>query len=299
MSKKNGKRKGLSTYLFGDYAAANQAATAGMPAIEDTMDEDDETHWYDHVDSGEAPKANGTTGAMGFGSGIPAVSHKPYIKCSHKGTKPEFYLDSERTLGLAGGTGSDVVPDKGTTLIVDLAGALYIPTPWVLRGPDNLAHLAIEGAPYPPVLRLAWKDQWPPDCDPAWFGRLYESLLKDYAPGNVIVACMGGHGRTGTMLASLLLVAYPGSAVCDIIDLVRSEHCEKSIESWDQAAYLMKFRPKAKHPKWLLDEAAQPKYKGYCTSTSPTPSKNPKTGKMEVWKDGKWEEVPSQTVATK
>lgn len=52
-------------------------------------------------------------------------------------------------------------------------------------------------------------------------------------------ACMGGHGRTGTMLA-LLLVAQgmpPGSAIAR----VRKHHCSKGIENEKQGRYVAEF----------------------------------------------------------
>lgn len=52
-------------------------------------------------------------------------------------------------------------------------------------------------------------------------------------------ACMGGHGRTGTMLALLLCAqgVYPATA----IDRVRKQYCEEAIENSKQIDYIADF----------------------------------------------------------
>jgi hypothetical protein len=66
-----------------------------------------------------------------------------------------------------------------------------------------------------------------------WMLAKIESGLK------VETACMGGHGRTGTMLA-MLLVAQ-GVTPPDAIERVRTDHCKKAIENNVQAEYVADF----------------------------------------------------------
>ena len=71
-----------------------------------------------------------------------------------------------------------------------------------------------------------------------------------------IICCHGGHGRTGTALASMI-IADPkwekssekillGSGhsskykVTDVIDYIRDRHCNKAIETTGQEDYLEK-----------------------------------------------------------
>jgi protein-tyrosine phosphatase len=49
---------------------------------------------------------------------------------------------------------------------------------------------------------------------------------------------MGGHGRTGTALASVLMASGKATDPDTAIELVRSKHCKRAIETYDQIDYL-------------------------------------------------------------
>lgn len=51
------------------------------------------------------------------------------------------------------------------------------------------------------------------------------------------IGCIGGHGRTGTLAASVLIGLYDMAAT-DAIDYVRKNHCKKAIESTSQEKML-------------------------------------------------------------
>lgn len=104
--------------------------------------------------------------------------------------------------------------------------------------------------------------------------------------------CMGGHGRTGTMLA-LLLVAQgitPGQA----IKRVREDHCKNAVENRKQADYVAEFWKmwhgntswrKSKKERKLFEKVAEEGHKNYSSSSSTWKSSVSGTydSKNQVW----------------
>ena len=58
------------------------------------------------------------------------------------------------------------------------------------------------------------------------------------ADGRVMITCHGGHGRSGTCLAALMIAR--GMTSGGAMEYIRLMHCHKSIESTRQEAYLQK-----------------------------------------------------------
>jgi protein-tyrosine phosphatase len=56
--------------------------------------------------------------------------------------------------------------------------------------------------------------------------------------GRTVCCCVGGHGRTGTALAALMLATDPQITAKESINNVRKLHCENAIESDVQEKYL-------------------------------------------------------------
>ncbi|HWP59500.1 MAG TPA: hypothetical protein VNL14_16530 [Candidatus Acidoferrales bacterium] len=72
-------------------------------------------------------------------------------------------------------------------------------------------------------------------------------LLKQNGYKNVVFFCIGGHGRTGTAVGSLMTVAldiHGGKA----IKAIRSGYCKKAIESRTQEDYVRRMTS-ARHPE--------------------------------------------------
>lgn len=96
----------------------------------------------------------------------------------------------------------------------------------------------------------AWSPPWPHDhvdwpdfgvpTDTARFRSDLTQLLERSRNGErVEVGCLGAHGRTGTALACLaILTGVPSS---DALEWVRATHCEKSVETPDQLAFISAF----------------------------------------------------------
>jgi hypothetical protein len=62
----------------------------------------------------------------------------------------------------------------------------------------------------------------------------WQELIRKYKGKRILVYCIGGHGRTGTVLGAFL-----AAAGCEkVIDMVRKYHCEDAIETKTQEQYL-------------------------------------------------------------
>ena len=86
----------------------------------------------------------------------------------------------------------------------------------------------------PDEITLPWDDGAAPPVEPAFWRALIELCMT--RKRELLIHCIGGHGRTGTALAAIL-VAYDIPAQ-DAIDYVRREHCNNAIETKAQEEYL-------------------------------------------------------------
>ena len=149
----------------------------------------------------------------------PAPS-KYVSRCTHKGNVLIFEQGNLRVYGGGSSRGASLIPGG---LIIDLAGFLFEDDVKVsgFSCPHLLAYTS------PRSIVIPWRDgktlSWPRG---AWKG-LVEDLQAEAKkhPLEVLVACMGGHGRTGTALAILSHwagVIPPGK---DPIQWLRSIYC--------------------------------------------------------------------------
>lgn len=83
---------------------------------------------------------------------------------------------------------------------------------------------------------LDWPDFGVPD-DPAPVVAALRSLLDRARAGErVEVGCLGGHGRTGTALATLaVLTGHPAD---DAVVWIRAAYCVKAVETAEQEAFV-------------------------------------------------------------
>lgn len=123
----------------------------------------------------------------------------------------------------------------------------------------------------PRGVRLDWADQSAPfGVTIAFWQALLNALPEGTAeePAKVIVSCQGGHGRTGTALAALLITASEGQyGASDAARIVRSTHCKQSIESKSQMDYLLDLAFETDKWTWegnpiVQEEAPLPKEDG-------------------------------------
>ena len=81
-----------------------------------------------------------------------------------------------------------------------------------------------------------WPDRGVPN-DAAQLRQALRWLLRQAAEGRRIeIGCAGGHGRTGTALAALMVLQ--GASVHDAVRLVRRTYCEDAIETRAQVELL-------------------------------------------------------------
>jgi hypothetical protein len=81
------------------------------------------------------------------------------------------------------------------------------------------------------------RDGAAPD-DPVEFDKMIKWLAMQLAANKLIhIGCIGGHGRTGTVLAALVKEV---DGIEDAITYVRENYCKKAVESSTQVAFLHK-----------------------------------------------------------
>jgi hypothetical protein len=72
------------------------------------------------------------------------------------------------------------------------------------------------------------------------FYAMMEWILEQASKGlHVDIGCMGGHGRTGLVLASLLVIQ--GMDPWDAIKKIRTDYCQEAVESYTQEQFVGKF----------------------------------------------------------
>lgn len=178
-----------------------------------------------------APAAGGTTKVgsdAGWSSGWNTFPKKT---CSHYGIKPVATLRSSATLYVANARNLSV---SYTDLILDLAGSAEGYLNGFVRGSQRFRALN-ELVHMPEIVRLMWDDyDIPPVGLDFWLAML--PLLD----GHVTITCIGGHGRSGTAVAALLVA--DGWDAQKAIDHVRQTHCELAIETRYQEEYVLSLR---------------------------------------------------------
>lgn len=81
---------------------------------------------------------------------------------------------------------------------------------------------------------------WPDFGVPRFENLAYEQILSAYTIAkkfNVEIGCIGGHGRTGTMLACMAVIDQNLNTV-QAIDFVRSTYCDHAIETHSQEMFV-------------------------------------------------------------
>ncbi len=88
----------------------------------------------------------------------------------------------------------------------------------------------------PACVGITWPDRGVPALDREWWVALAKALPE--VKGNIAVCCMGGHGRTGVMLAVLaVLLGKVRKGDCPVA-WVRKRYCRCAVESEAQLDYV-------------------------------------------------------------
>ncbi len=191
--------------------------------------------------------ANG--GVNGYGGSFASPPNSPsyfqggsaekWVHCKHEGDTVVWEKDG-KALYAASWQGLDEYSDEWD-LIIDLAGNVRPKTyqATFVKG-ISTATFADELQQFCPqphdmsaqLLSLDWADMGIPPVKLAFWQALWNAM-----PAKTVVACMGGHGRTGTCLAAILIVAGDFDHD-DAIDHIKTHHCNKAVESFAQEKYL-------------------------------------------------------------
>ena len=162
--------------------------------------------------------------------------------CTHPALSPVAQLSNNCRLFI--GAGFDVRDYRRFKLIIDCAdvvdeyGGHRFP-----KGYENLSEFCLT---MPPVIKLGWRDYAAPALRFQFWEKLYESLPD----GDILLCCVGGHGRSGTALAAILIIAWNITAA-KAIQTVRAHHCDSAIETAGQREYLIQLS------KWWAKECGK------------------------------------------
>lgn len=153
------------------------------------------------------------------------------------GANPNSPKNKRVMKSVGGASGGDLDP-ACADFVVDCAGVYSAsrtgPT-FVDAENCNERFLSLENHVHAPdLLELNWRDMGIPPVGLGFWVQLWALLPM----GHTIVCCHGGHGRTGTALAALALIADPASQAGSMIDMVRADHCLSAIETSDQESYI-------------------------------------------------------------
>ena len=98
-----------------------------------------------------------------------------------------------------------------------------------------------------PVIPGIIEDFQPP---PAGFKRFLEDTIipELQCERRVLVFCLGGHGRTGTVLAGLIALLEPD--VEDPVNEIRNRYCASAVETREQAEWVFALRGQKLPKHW-------------------------------------------------
>jgi hypothetical protein len=102
--------------------------------------------------------------------------------------------------------------------------------------PDFGLYLDHRWRPPWPHVRLDWPDFGVPADRSTLLAALRDLRTRAEAGERVEIGCLGAHGRTGTALAALAVLA--GHPADDAVAWVRAAYCAKAIETHEQEAFV-------------------------------------------------------------
>lgn len=85
----------------------------------------------------------------------------------------------------------------------------------------------------PRILQIDWDDRKAPKL----MADFWPAIVKEME-GTALIACQGGHGRSGTGAVCMMMVMNPEYSPADAIIHLRAMHCARAIESKEQHEYI-------------------------------------------------------------
>lgn len=232
--------------LYRDFDEVNAAILGSdtLPDIEDDMIDLPMVVQEGGKAIAQPGTSQGSTGGTMAGSGTSAYGGNVwqgyqggtvYKACEHPGHKVLFENEGKQLFAANSHTINEF--SGAWNLIIDLAGVVRVKwDPFVDKDAPKkyqelLQHVIGHASVKSEVLRLHWNDMQAPPCKPEFWKRLWELL-----PEKTCIVCYGGHGRTGSCLAALMITA--GYDYYTAVETVRADHCSKAIETLPQELYL-------------------------------------------------------------
>ena len=169
----------------------------------------------------------------------------PYQQTQLKPMKPchelgQFLFNIGKASIHAGDIASRLMKEPGWDLVINLTGNSQMsPTITGFNGAQKIARKFIQGSStyvgYPELVI-----EWPDGKVPGVTRKEWIQLVSDLREfdGKVLVHCMGGHGRTGTLLS--ILAGLSKAVKGDPVKWVRENYCTKTVETQCQIEYLKK-----------------------------------------------------------
>jgi hypothetical protein len=217
------RRKNLNDVIHGDRAKVREAHVSDAPTSwEDWMARKAERTGKKGDDYVEVPKLKGGKKSglsdTSYGSRTSEVFYTPYERCYH--SHPALKL-------------------PGTDKVI-YGGSCSSPT---VANAD--VYIALDGGFRPTSKSHPWRNEAIEVCfpitdmsvpsDPAEFKQLVTWTKGQLDAGKKVhCGCIGGHGRTGMLLAAI--VAEYGEK--DAVNFVRQHYCKKAVETNAQVAFL-------------------------------------------------------------
>jgi hypothetical protein len=138
-------------------------------------------------------------------------------------------------------TGADVHLHRTAVTFADgsvVVGVTFLADDPYTRGepPSFGVYLDQRWDPPWPHVHVDWPDFGLP-ADPDAFAAALRQVLDRARRGErVEIGCLGGHGRTGTALACLAVLA--GTPPAEAVGWVREHYCEHAVETPEQEAFV-------------------------------------------------------------
>ncbi len=224
--------------LLDEIAEMEEEADQDIPWAPKHKNESGQYGWNRAVGSSTAYQGQGAFGSnssfsfdKGKGSSIDlGKKTAPTQKCRHKATKT-FTIDGIAYCGASEQHMINVTFEP-SYLVVSLLGG----SAGHVNAPGKWSDLERAGRVDHEFISIKWQDYKAPPVFSGFWKKLHQLALENKMT-HVIFYCMGGHGRTGTALASML-VEVEGMSPKDAIAKVRQSYCSHAVESQSQEASL-------------------------------------------------------------
>ena len=120
-------------------------------------------------------------------------------------------------------------------------GTRVLASAWLQRGaedtpPDFGLYLDPAWTPSWPAALLEWPDFGVPTDSEQADAAIEDAFARAKAGERVEIACIGGHGRTGTVLACMAILA--GVKADEAVAWVRAHYCERAVQEPSQQYWI-------------------------------------------------------------